>query len=205
MPQSGKVLGQSGRPGQGAGQRSSRYGQRCGGLQDRTMRLSRSAGSRCLPSCQRLSRSAGSRCLPSCQALTSLGQIRMRATGLSARCFFFGRAIPIRMAQDNCGRPSSVATARASGTLFAGKHRFFRPRVRRRCHIALIAILALAFHHSVGPCGANVSSCEASVCPAHQHGGCHQHSKNPGPQTSHECFVSATYLNAADKPDSEAG
>ena len=153
----------------------------------------------------RLSRSAGSRCLPSCQALTSLGQIRMRATGLSARCFFFGRAIPIRMAQDNCGRPSSVATARASGTLFAGKHRFFRPRVRRRCHIALIAILALAFHHSVGPCGANVSSCEASVCPAHQHGGCHQHSKNSVPQTSHECCLSAICLNAADKPDSAAG
>jgi len=70
--------------------------------------------------------------------------------------------------------------------------------MKRRWHIALVAIFALAIH-SFGFCTAAATGCVASVCGAHQqNGSCHRHSRHSGGESNHDCCASPICLSGAE-------
>jgi len=70
--------------------------------------------------------------------------------------------------------------------------------VKRRSHIALVAILALAIH-SLGFCAGAATSCTGSVCAAHQQdGSCPMHPHHSGQESKHLCCFSPICLNGVE-------
>jgi hypothetical protein len=70
--------------------------------------------------------------------------------------------------------------------------------MKRRSHIALVTIFALAIH-SFGFCTGAPSGCTSSMCAAHQQDrSCHRHPLHSGQQSKHNCCVSAICLSGAE-------
>jgi hypothetical protein len=70
--------------------------------------------------------------------------------------------------------------------------------VKRRSHIALVAIFALAIH-SLGLCAGTGAACSSSVCAGHeQDGSCPRHPHGSGNESRHLCCVSPMCLRGAE-------